>query len=188
MLWATDNVGLQHILSPGGIGECFADMHSAIDGEVRTTQYLRDHGYEVDVFNTVYHSKNKETKWDRMRAKKAAGIAQFKAKRQDEDTGPIDLGSEQYAYEDSPEEQHEDASRQALGQQLLHKQDNDMPGNFWRSCRKMDWLQPGNYYGMTVHPYENLFMKSHRHLDDNLMDRLTEWHDGSGYESYDVCK
>jgi hypothetical protein len=139
MIWATDSVGLGLILTPSGIDECFANMPAAQNGEIRTTQLLRDNGYEVDVFLSVYHSKDRETK-----------------QRLLTDPDPASLSV-------------------------------SVPGDFWKSCTDEDWLGPGSYFGTFVHPYENLFMKSHRHIEDTVLDRLTEWHDGSGYSSYDVC-
>jgi hypothetical protein len=114
-------------------------MPAAQNGEIRTTQLLRDNGYEVDVFLSVYHSKDRETK-----------------QRLLTDPDPASLSV-------------------------------SVPGDFWKSCTDEDWLGPGSYFGTFVHPYENLFMKSHRHIEDTVLDRLTEWHDGSGYSSYDVC-
>jgi len=62
MIWATDSIGLHIILTPEGIDECFANMPATQNGEIRTTQLLRDNGYDVEVFLSVYHSKDVETK------------------------------------------------------------------------------------------------------------------------------
>jgi hypothetical protein len=222
MIWATDHTGLQHILSPAAIGECFTEMALAMKAEVRTTQVLRDAGYEVDAFLSVYHSENRATKWARMRAKKAAGVRQFRTRELGAGEGEGEVGKREEAKESAPsppakpptpEEQAaadaerarkeeearraqaEEESRKAeaqrikkeKGAQLLLTEDNEMPGHFWRECLAEDWLKPSGYFGTFVHPYENLFMKSHRGIEDNVLDRLTEWHDGWGYESWDVC-
>ncbi|KFY38290.1 hypothetical protein V495_06660 [Pseudogymnoascus sp. VKM F-4514 (FW-929)] len=251
MIWATDSIGLQHILTKAGIGECFEAMAGAMLAEVRTTQVLRDLGYEVDTFMSVYHSENRAAKYARMRAKKAKGIKQFKrgeiesgaetvvareteeekkakeakAKKEEEEkkakeakaakeakekkekeaaaakttSTHIPTASEVAAAKAAEEERvrkekeakaaAEEAARiqKEKNDKLLLIEDNDMPGYFWRECKHEDWLGPGSYFGTFVHPYENLFMKSHRKIEDTVLDNLTKWHDGWGYESYDVC-
>lgn len=251
MIWATDHTGLQHILTKAAIGECFGQMADAMLAEVRTTQVLRDLGFEVDTFMSVYHSENRAAKYARMRAKKAKGIKQFKR-------GEIESGAEEGAKVVSRETEEEKKAKEAKAKKekeekeaeekkekeakaaaaaaaakttsthiptasevaaakaaeeervrkekeakaaaeekarvqkekndkLLLIEDNEMPGYFWRECKHEDWLGPGSYFGTFVHPYENLFMKSHRKIEDTVLDNLTKWHDGWGYESYDVC-
>lgn len=51
-----------------------------------------------------------------------------------------------------------------------------------------DFLFEGNYYGFNVHPFETLFVKSHRGIADEMLEKLSLWEDLSGYSSYDVCK
>ncbi|KAL3425473.1 hypothetical protein PVAG01_02264 [Phlyctema vagabunda] len=51
-----------------------------------------------------------------------------------------------------------------------------------------DQLWPNSYWGFNVHPFELIFMKSHRGIDDGMLAKMTEWAEGSGYSSYDVCK
>ncbi|KFY08232.1 hypothetical protein V492_06413, partial [Pseudogymnoascus sp. VKM F-4246] len=245
MIWATDHTGLQHILTKAGIGECFDAMAGAMLAEVRTTQVLRDLGYEVDTFMSVYHSENRAAKYARMRAKKAKGIKQFKrgeigagaeeegaavvareteeekkakeakAKKEKEEkeaklkkekeaaaaaaakaaaakttSTHIPTASEVAAAKAAEEERirkekeakaaAEEAARirKEKNDKLLLIEDNDMPGYFWRECKHEDWLGKGSYFGTFVHPYENLFMKSHRHIEDTVLDNLTKWHDG----------
>ena len=252
MIWATDHTGLQHILTKAAIGECFGQMADAMLAEVRTTQVLRDLGFEVDTFMSVYHSENRLAKYARMRAKKAKGIKQFKrgeiesgaeegaqvvsreteeekkakAKKEKEEkeakekkekeakaaaeaaaaaaaakttSTHIPTASEVAAAKAAEEERvrKENEAKAADAEKarvekvkndkLLLIEDNDMPGYFWRECKHEDWLGPGSYFGTFVHPYENLFMKSHRKIEDTVLDNLTKWHDGWGYESYDVC-
>lgn len=50
-----------------------------------------------------------------------------------------------------------------------------------------DVLWDHKYYGTNVHPYETIFMKSNRDIDPVLMEKLTGWHEGANYSSYDVC-
>lgn len=170
MIWATDSVGLSVILSPDGIDECFADMPAAQNGEIRTTQLLRDNGYEVDVFLSVYHSKDAETK---QRLLTGPSI---------EAKADSDLDAEGKEDPTAPEKREIGVSKRGANPDSL-----SVPGEFWKSCTEEDWLGPGSYFGTFVHPYENLFMKSHRHIEDTVLDRLTEWHNGWGYSSYDVC-
>lgn len=157
MIWATDSIGLARILTPAAIGDCFPTLLAATDAEVRTTSVIRAAGHEVDVFLSVYHSKDKETK-----------------------TNTPEIGSSQEAA-------NEDGSKDDGTNRNKNAGKMDIPGDFWKNCTDEDWLGAGKYFGTFVHPYENLFMKSHRHIEDTVLDRLTEWHDGMGYESYDVC-
>jgi hypothetical protein len=180
MIWATDSVGLSVILTPGGIDECFANMPAAQDGEIRTTQLLRENGYDVDVFLSVYHSKDMETKQRVLNGPAAEAESGPDAEEKDKDsksdtkTDEVDPAA--------PKKRVEEVSQPGVDPSSL-----SVPGDFWMSCTDEDWLGPGAYFGTFVHPYENLFMKSHRHIEDTVLDRLTEWHDGWGYSSYDVC-
>ncbi|OWP01189.1 hypothetical protein B2J93_5469 [Marssonina coronariae] len=51
-----------------------------------------------------------------------------------------------------------------------------------------DLLGPGDYYGMDLHPYDTIFHKTNRGLNELVLERLTSWADQSGYSSYDACK
>ena len=64
------------------------------------------------------------------------------------------------------------------------------PNYEWIQCKEglNDFLWPGSYYGFNVHPYETLFVKSHRGIEDEMLDRLSEWVHQSSYSSYDVCE
>ena len=50
-----------------------------------------------------------------------------------------------------------------------------------------DVLHNGHYYGSNIHPYETLFIKTNRDIDPNLINHLTEWHVGSGVNSWAAC-
>lgn len=72
----------------------------------------------------------------------------------------------------------------------------DKPGQWWHDqCGDhADFLKPVQeedsefgYYGSFVHPFENLWFKSHRGIEEVMLRRLTGWVDGQGYESYDHC-
>lgn len=50
-----------------------------------------------------------------------------------------------------------------------------------------DLLYKDRYFGTSVHPYETLFTKTNRDLDEVLLERLTEWHWKSDWRSWDAC-
>jgi len=51
-----------------------------------------------------------------------------------------------------------------------------------------DVLWEGEYFGINVHPFETVFIKSNRDVDPVTTDRLTEWTEKRKYSSYDFCK
>ncbi|XMA15852.1 hypothetical protein WAI453_008643 [Rhynchosporium graminicola] len=57
MIWATDSIGLNLILTPAGIGQCFSTLEETILGEIRTTPLLKSSGYHVDTMMTMFQSK-----------------------------------------------------------------------------------------------------------------------------------
>lgn len=120
MIWATDLTGLNIILEPEGIGECFDSLQSAMGGETRTTPHLRSKGYEVDVMLSIFQTQR------------------------------------DYKYIDCENPQ--------------------------------DFLFQGAYFGFNVHPFETLFVKSNRGIEDSMLEKLSSWQDMSGYSSYDVCR
>jgi len=205
MIWATDSVGLSIILSPAGIGECFPSLSLAVEGEVRTTQLLRDKGYEVDVFLSVYHSKDKTTEQGTLEVIEETSQDANKTENPEaiekEVEAEVDHNLEDTPYNannTSTLEYSEEAAEEIKAElddtlEVTKREDpgaedkSQIPGDFWKSCTDLDWLLPGGYFGTFVHPYENLFMKSHRGIEDNVLDRLTEWHNGRGYSSYDFC-
>jgi hypothetical protein len=58
---------------------------------------------------------------------------------------------------------------------------------YLENCHDEDFFHENAYYGFNVHPYETIFMKSARRMQQMLLGNLTLWHDGSGYSSYGVC-
>ncbi len=50
-----------------------------------------------------------------------------------------------------------------------------------------DFLWGGKYFGFDVHPFETLFFKSHRGIQDVQLERLTLWQGRSGYSSEEAC-
>lgn len=161
MIWATDAVGVQELLKEDVIGSCPTQMIRATQAEVGATAHMRSAGYDVDTMLSVYQSRNKMAKLATLEAARAA----------------------------NPEL---DLSDVHMSLKL------ERPGTWWESeeCMKhQDFLKPvqaedsvNGYFGTFVHPFETLFMKSHRAIEDVTMDRLTLWADGEGYESYDYCR
>jgi cephalosporin hydroxylase len=41
-----------------------------------------------------------------------------------------------------------------------------------------DPLVAAGYFGLNIHPYEVIFIKANRGIDDLLLEQLTDWHDG----------
>lgn len=171
MIWATDAVGMNELLKPQAIGVCFTEMRQAMEAEIHTTQFIREQGYEVDVFMQAYHSRDlyaKADKYERLAMMKATMLKQHPETTQAELAAAIQ--AENKRIEDETEEK---------------------PGKWWvDGCQPdtSDFLYGGGYYGTNIHPFETLFHKSHRHIDDNMLQRYTEWADGAGYSSYDVCR
>ena len=67
--------------------------------------------------------------------------------------------------------------------------------DFADSCKGADRLWEGAYPdgkrdgpGSFVHPYETLFFKANRKVQEQLLSRLTKWTDVAGYSSYDACR
>lgn len=66
--------------------------------------------------------------------------------------------------------------------------------DFADSCKGRDRLLEGAYpgglqgKGSFIHPYETLFFKANRGIQEKLLGKLTEWTDAAGYSSFDVCQ
>jgi len=54
--------------------------------------------------------------------------------------------------------------------------------------RREDFLNKDTYYGISYHPFETLFFKTNRVIDETMIDRYTSWTNGRNYSSYDWCK
>jgi hypothetical protein len=65
---------------------------------------------------------------------------------------------------------------------------NDGFKGYYKDCKDADFFHDNAYYGFNVHPYETIFMKSARHMEEILLGNFTEWADGNGYSSYDACR
>lgn len=50
-----------------------------------------------------------------------------------------------------------------------------------------DHLQPGQYYGSNVHPYEIIFAKANRGVEQTMLDLLTAWHYNMNDTSWERC-
>lgn len=51
-----------------------------------------------------------------------------------------------------------------------------------------DLLWDKEYYGINVHPFETVFLKSNRNIDPLTLERHTGWANERKYSSYDYCK
>ena len=63
-------------------------------------------------------------------------------------------------------------------------------GDYEETCNNSengDVLWEKKYYGTNVHPYETIFLKSNRDIDPAGLERLTDWTNGRGYNSYQFC-
>ena len=61
------------------------------------------------------------------------------------------------------------------------------PDKFVESCTVEDYWHENEYYGFNIHPYETVFVKAARDMQEQLIANFTQWTDGSGYSSYDRC-
>lgn len=52
---------------------------------------------------------------------------------------------------------------------------------------EFDTLQEGGYFGSNIHPYELIFAKANRNIDDNLLEHLTAWHYAMNETSWETC-
>ncbi|CAG8960505.1 hypothetical protein HYFRA_00008225 [Hymenoscyphus fraxineus] len=68
----------------------------------------------------------------------------------------------------------------------FHKNDRYQEECF-RNVDYKDTLYEGTYFGTTIHPYDTVFAKANRGTNALVLERLSEWIDGSGYSSYDHC-
>lgn len=81
---------------------------------------------------------------------------------------------------------------------VFHSQDGvDLNGDgikdgdsraWWENCTSSDFFHENGYFGFNVHPFETIFMKSKRGIDEVMLGNLTEWVDGSGYDSAEHCR
>ncbi|KAI4261160.1 MAG: hypothetical protein L6R42_003638 [Xanthoria sp. 1 TBL-2021] len=67
--------------------------------------------------------------------------------------------------------------------------------DFADDCKGADRLWEGAYPdgkqngpASFVHPYETLFFKANRRVQEKLLGKLTEWTDAANYSSYDACR
>lgn len=50
-----------------------------------------------------------------------------------------------------------------------------------------DVLWNNGYEGTNIHPYDTMFLKTNRDIDPKMVEKMTEWTDGSKYSSWDHC-
>lgn len=52
---------------------------------------------------------------------------------------------------------------------------------------RLDTLKNGGYFGFNMHPYETVFAKANRGIDENLLQHMTSWHYSFNETSWDKC-
>lgn len=57
-------------------------------------------------------------------------------------------------------------------------------GDYWSG---VDQLGPGHYFGSNIHPYEVMFAKANRGIDDGLLNHFTNWHYNISESSWEKC-
>lgn len=62
------------------------------------------------------------------------------------------------------------------------------PQDYCKNGQFEDILYDHKYYGSNVHPYETVYIKSNRNIDQVLLDKMTEWHLSWNISSWDSCK
>jgi hypothetical protein len=240
MLWATDSIGIEHILSPEAIGTCPPTMWDAQQAEIHTTGYLRSKGYDVDVMLSVYHSNDLRAKAKEKESEESTKVPiegrkeknvlysrgiehELKKARSSSEEHKLHvaveagkIGNSAHSIDHSAEpggkpdqsqaatilEEISDA--EALQESAsngnaemqapfnrLRRQDGieEQPSDkFWYDgCLYGDLLGPGEYFGFDINPFETLFLKTQRGINPEMIQTLSDWVDGAGYESWKYC-
>jgi hypothetical protein len=61
--------------------------------------------------------------------------------------------------------------------------------DYYQTCNHSDILAQNSYFGISLHPYETLFIQATiEHYDAKTIDIITEWQQGRGYNSWEKCK
>ncbi|KUJ08493.1 uncharacterized protein LY89DRAFT_599526, partial [Mollisia scopiformis] len=55
-------------------------------------------------------------------------------------------------------------------------------------AESLDPLYENHYWGMTIHPWDTIFTKQNRPVNQVTIERLSQWGDGIQYSSYDHCQ
>ncbi|CAN8100388.1 unnamed protein product [Discula destructiva] len=69
----------------------------------------------------------------------------------------------------------------------VHSSNAEVYCNPERAGHQDDHLKPNAYFGSNVHPYEIMFAKANRGIDDNLLTLFTDWHYQMNETSWDKC-
>ncbi|KAF3930859.1 hypothetical protein ABW19_dt0203795 [Dactylella cylindrospora] len=59
--------------------------------------------------------------------------------------------------------------------------------NYQQTCNHDDVNWGGAYYGMTMHPFDTMFVKANRNIEEQGLETWTKWYDQMDYNSHDVC-
>lgn len=71
---------------------------------------------------------------------------------------------------------------------LYHSNDAPSSTEYNWGCGEEDSSHENAYRGFNVHPYETIFVKNAKHMQETLLANVTEWADGNEYSSYDACR
>lgn len=117
LIWATDRVGLEILMSPRSMGSCWRTPGDSTQAEIYATQHVLDTGYDVDTMMSAFQS--------------------------------------------TP--------------------------TYSRTCDQGDPNYEGGYFGVTIHPFETIFVRADRGIAQKVMDTQTKWANEANYSSYAVC-
>ncbi|KAK6344633.1 hypothetical protein TWF718_006591 [Orbilia javanica] len=59
--------------------------------------------------------------------------------------------------------------------------------DYVNTCRHGEVLGDNWYFGTSLHPYETIFQKANRGIAARQLELLTDWHEKSGYSSWEAC-
>lgn len=69
----------------------------------------------------------------------------------------------------------------------VHSSSPEQYCDMQKSVGGQDALGPGAYFGMNLHPYEIVFQKTNRGMDDHLLNLFTDWHMAMNESSWEKC-
>lgn len=56
-----------------------------------------------------------------------------------------------------------------------------------QAATQLDTLKNGAYFGSNMHPYEIVFAKANRGIDQGLLEHMTNWHSAMNATSWEKC-
>lgn len=73
---------------------------------------------------------------------------------------------------------------------LLSKYQTSLDHDVMEFCEPLGAWDPqseGGYDGMSIHPYESIFIKTNRGISPEVIESMTGWFDEIKYSSYEQC-